>query len=528
MASSSAPLSPLSALSGGRSPEPPHSANSHTSSRIRETTSHKRVVSAAPPWAAHEPLSKEEEEYLRVASTISNGNANGHSLSHEELQVPSDIASVISSEPPHQNSWWTFTGHRLKPNRHDTEDGEGSDPSHDQHLESGWNRRIPRIRPHMKQKNRSSWLFGSRMGMTRDKETDGQKADENGNIQEGNEDRTSSDSEEEEEEEEAEERDSEEREEERDQFNEAGPSTATGSRRPGIAARRRQGMTHRVSSNVLRLDMPLAPAPFTKAQTGTPGWDSPWNPHRFLATPDEAHTREGSMPVPNGGIMRQDSAGAFSTARSEKTGGRRRGSKWKRRTKKMRKYCLHNLYVPLIFRILNLAFTSATLGVAVRIRRLERDHQVLGILGSSATVAIVFGPITLAHVLFAIWSEYFGRPLGLWKTSWKLSYTLLEVVLICAWSAALALGFNDFLTSELHCVPRSVNNWWNELPPDNNPLANMMREGQAGSALCDSQIALICLAYVTLLSYCSNLIISLFRIIEKVKFHSNRRPWETY
>jgi len=227
--------------------------------------------------------------------------------------------------------------------------------------------------------------------------------------------------------------------------------------------------------------------------------------------------------MPNG-MGRQDSA--FSTL-SQKS-GRKKGSKWKKRTKNMRKYCLHNLYVPLIFRILNLAFTSATLGVAVRIRRVERDNGVLGILGSSATVTIIFGPFTLVHVLFAIWLEYFGRPVGLWKTSWKLSYTLLEVVLICAWSAALSLCFNDFLTSELRCAPRSVNNWWNNLPAFANPLADKMREGQAGNELCDLQIALICLAYVTLLSYCSNLVISLFRIIEKVKFHSNRKTWDTY
>ncbi|KAG8862930.1 hypothetical protein FRB96_000350 [Tulasnella sp. 330] len=517
MASAVTASKSASSLSNPKSPDPPHSA---TSSTIRETISHKRLVSAVPPWAADEPPSKEEEEYLRVSSAIGSGNDSGHlaqSSSHE--RTPSDIGSVTSSDPPDQNSWWTFTGHRLKPHRGESQHASEHRPdpaAHDLHGENGWNRRIPRIRPQMK--NRSPWLFGSRRNTLDDKEANG-----NRNLPEDNEDHTSSDEDEEEqEEEEREERNAEELEEERDHFDEAGPSSTSA---PGtISARRRRGLGRRVSTNVLRLDMPLAPAPFTKAQTETPGWDSPWNPHRFLAQPDEAHIPDGSTPMPNG-MLRQDST--FST-RSGKTGRRRKGSKWKRRTKNMRKYCLHNLYVPLIFRIINLAFTSATLGVAVRIRRLERDNDVLGILGSSSTLTIIFGPITLVHVIFAIWSEYFGRPLGLWKTSWKLSYTLLEISLICAWSAALSLCFNDFLTSELRCAPRSVNDWWNSLPAYSNPLDNKMREGQAGGALCDSQIALICLAYVTLLSYCSNLVISLFRIIEKVKFHDNRKTWDAY
>jgi len=237
-----------------------------------------------------------------------------------------------------------------------------------------------------------------------------------------------------------------------------------------------------------------------------------------------AHTRDSTGVVPNGTISlnRQHSSGqrsSTSTARPHRKGS----TKWKKRSRRLRKYFLHNLYVPLIFRFLNLVFTSATLGIALRIRRLERDNDVLGIIGSSATVTIVFAPETLLHVLIAIWFEYFGRPLGLWKTSWKLSYTLVEVVLICVWAASLSLCFNDYLTTSLRCVPRSVNDWWNGLPVTTNPLREKMKEHQAGDGLCDLQLALTCFAYMTLASYCSNLVISLFRIIEKVKYHSNRK-----
>ncbi len=114
--------------------------------------------------------------------------------------------------------------------------------------------------------------------------------------------------------------------------------------------------------------------------------------------------------------------------------------------------------------------------------------------------------------------EYFGRPLGLWRTSGKLAHTLLEVLFICAWSAALSLCFDNFFTSLVPCASPSATSWYNELP---RPARNLPTfEGSVGDILCDSQLALICLVGVGLLMYCSNLVISLFRIFEKVKYHS--------
>jgi len=118
--------------------------------------------------------------------------------------------------------------------------------------------------------------------------------------------------------------------------------------------------------------------------------------------------------------------------------------------------------------------------------------------------------------------EYFGRPLGLWRTSAKLAHTLLETVFICAWSAALSLCFDNFFTSSIPCAPWSRISWYNELPrpPSNLPTF----EGSTGDHICDSQLALICLVFVGLLMYCISLVISLYRIFEKVKYYQGRRP----
>ena len=112
--------------------------------------------------------------------------------------------------------------------------------------------------------------------------------------------------------------------------------------------------------------------------------------------------------------------------------------------------------------------------------------------------------------------EYFGRPLGLWRTSAKLAHTLFEVVFICAWSAALALCFDNFFTSVIPCASLSATSWYNQLPRP-PPISGLSPND--GRDICHRQLALICLVGVGLIMYCYNLVISLFRIFEKVKYH---------
>jgi hypothetical protein len=102
--------------------------------------------------------------------------------------------------------------------------------------------------------------------------------------------------------------------------------------------------------------------------------------------------------------------------------------------------------------------------------------------------------------------EYFGRPLGLWRTSHKLAHTLSEVTLICAWAAALSLCFDNFFTSVLPCASLSAVGWYDELqrPSDRLPagLSDAFKR-----RLCADQVTLIILVGLGLLMYCTNLII---------------------
>jgi hypothetical protein len=181
---------------------------------------------------------------------------------------------------------------------------------------------------------------------------------------------------------------------------------------------------------------------------------------------------------------------------------------------------LMNTYVPLLFRFINISFTTAALGVAIRIRLIEMDNHVMGAVGSSPSLVIIFAPLTLVHVMVSIYLEYLGRPLGLWKTSSKLTHTLGEVLFICAWSAALSLSFDNYFTSLIPCAGPSSIAWYNQLPRPTSPMMDLGRHaGGVGDRICDHQVMLIILVGVGLIMYCINLVISLFRIFEKVKYH---------
>ncbi|KII93538.1 hypothetical protein PLICRDRAFT_35761 [Plicaturopsis crispa FD-325 SS-3] len=248
------------------------------------------------------------------------------------------------------------------------------------------------------------------------------------------------------------------------------------------------------------LQITLPPEPFTLSQSRTPGWDTPWQP-RIAGNRDSEYNyiqaREGD----------DDNASQHLP-------------RWKRRRKAIRAFILTNVYVPLLFRFVNITFTTAALAVAIKIRQWELRYQIMGAVGCSPTLVIIFAPLTLVHVMVAVYLEYFGKPLGLWRTSDKLAHTLIEVLFICAWSAALSLTFDNFFTSLIPCASHTHTAWYNQLPTPPSPVPDIGRgEGGIGDTICDYQLALICLVGVGLIMYCTNLVISLFRIFEKVKYH---------
>lgn len=242
------------------------------------------------------------------------------------------------------------------------------------------------------------------------------------------------------------------------------------------------------------------PDVYTVHQPATPGWASPWKPE------ERGH----------GGF---NAAGYFPRTESGRTirtidGGKNSWyASWKN-------FLIHNPFVPLLFRLINLAFTSATLAIAIKLLIILRQEDANDAVGASPLVAIIFAPLSLLHVGFQIWLEYFGRPIGLWTVQSKLSYTVVELVFICLWSSELSLTFDNYFTSTLICVNYGSPYVGPRETPSNrvSPLINPSRKPY----ICRLQGSLIGLVFVSLLAYLIVLTVSLFRIFVRVTGGSRR------
>ncbi|PWN90022.1 hypothetical protein FA10DRAFT_229407 [Acaromyces ingoldii] len=199
-----------------------------------------------------------------------------------------------------------------------------------------------------------------------------------------------------------------------------------------------------------------------------------------------------------------------------KQASQRRGSKqttlaW------WRTFLLHNAFVPLLFRLINITFTTTTLAVAIKLYQILRDEDAPDAVGSSPIVAIIFSPLTLLHVGIQIWLEYFSRPIGLWRVGSKLFYTLTELIFVCLWSAELSLSFDNYFTSTLVCTTFDSPYAGNDSPTvtGNQVLNNPGKKPY----ICRLQGALIGLVFTSLLAYVIVLTVSLFRIFVRVSRH---------
>jgi hypothetical protein len=173
--------------------------------------------------------------------------------------------------------------------------------------------------------------------------------------------------------------------------------------------------------------------------------------------------------------------------------------------------------VPLLFRLLNIAFTTATMAVAICLHNVLNRESAADSVGSSPLVAIIYAPPTLMHVGFQIYLEYFGKPIGLWSVKSKLYYTLVDLIFICMWSSELSLTFDNYLTSSLVC-DAAINPFAsNANAPDYQvravlrqlnlcgmltfPLQSPLQNPTTKPNICRLQGALIGLVFVSLLAY---------------------------
>ncbi|GAA5861181.1 hypothetical protein JCM3774_002219 [Rhodotorula dairenensis] len=244
---------------------------------------------------------------------------------------------------------------------------------------------------------------------------------------------------------------------------------------------------HRKMSQHLNMRLPATPKVFSMNQTTTPGWSTPWTPFR------REHTQN-------------DMLDPFELTQQQT----------ERQSKRSRfaKFILENPFSPLFIRTINLCLIATTLGLAAHIRLQESQHDAIGIIGSSTLFAIVVAPFAIVHIFITLYIEYFGRPIGLWRISKKMFYTLTELIFICLYSAILALVFGDLFTSSLECTSWTPYRRYNLPPP--TTVGNADVDGTVASSICQQQIAQVVVVFLSVIFYVTVLVISLWRIFAKV------------
>ncbi|KAJ9097821.1 hypothetical protein QFC19_006689 [Naganishia cerealis] len=183
------------------------------------------------------------------------------------------------------------------------------------------------------------------------------------------------------------------------------------------------------------------------------------------------------------------------------------------RRAKLRKYFIFDARSTLYLRLASLVGIATSLGLGAKLYSLEIQNDLDGILGSAPILSISYGSVSAIHCLIVMYREAFGKPIGLWGLRSKMTWVCLDLFFIALWSSCLSLTISDYMSSPLQCS--TANPWWTT-GTYTITLPDLITNGQQKDKMCDRQAALIGFVLFTLVMYVINMVISLFRIFERL------------
>lgn len=183
------------------------------------------------------------------------------------------------------------------------------------------------------------------------------------------------------------------------------------------------------------------------------------------------------------------------------------------RKDRIKKFLIFDVRFTALLRIFSLCCQAIALALSIQSRHLEKVTGIPGVIGSSPFLTIIYAPITITHSLVALWKEAFGRPIGLWRLQSKMIFVCLDLLFIALWFSDLSLAVSDYLSTPLKC--NQANPWWTTIPTYDLPdsIVNSSTRDQ----LCDQQAALIAFVLLVAILYVFNMVLSLFRIFERIR-----------
>ncbi|KAJ9121086.1 hypothetical protein QFC24_005067 [Naganishia onofrii] len=233
------------------------------------------------------------------------------------------------------------------------------------------------------------------------------------------------------------------------------------------------------------------------------------------------------MGISEKNLGRHRSSGGNKARSSTRTGKNQSGkvSKWAMlrhsavknppgtRRAKLRKYFIFDARSTLYLRLATLVGIATALGLGAKLFSLENAADLDGILGSAPILSISYGSVSAIHCLVVMYREAFGKPIGLWGLRSKMTWVCLDLFFIALWSSCLSLTISDYMSSPLQCS--SLNPWWTT-GTYTITLPEVITKSRQKDKMCDRQAALIGFVLFTLIMYVINMVISLFRIFERL------------
>jgi len=167
---------------------------------------------------------------------------------------------------------------------------------------------------------------------------------------------------------------------------------------------------------------------------------------------------------------------------------------------KLRDFALRHPMAPLTFRLVVLTTTISALVVATQIFKRWHDPNIPTrntAETSQAVVAIIIDAIAVPYILYMVYDEYTGKPLGLRRAAQKVGLSLLDVLFICFKAASSALAFEALVYHS-------------------GDVTGATPAGDAEKTNIRLARSLAALVTVGLISWVLNFTISVFRIAEQL------------
>lgn len=156
-----------------------------------------------------------------------------------------------------------------------------------------------------------------------------------------------------------------------------------------------------------------------------------------------------------------------------------------------------NSYIPLFFRLISITLTTVALALSAKIVEVTDEREISQ--QASPLMALIVQSVALLYLLYVTYDEFTSQPIGLRNPTTKITLILLDLFFIIFSSANLSLSFQSIYDTRWVCK-----------------VGILEKEIFHDIPMCKKVKALTAFLFVTLVVWCINFTISVFRIVHVV------------